>query len=84
LPRAKNSLRTSFWTVPRSLAGTAPWCRARTTYIAKSVGAVAFIVIDVETSASGMPSKRVARSPAVDIATPVRPTSPRASGASES
>ena len=74
----------SFWTVPRSSAGSAPCRRASTTYMASSVGAVAFMVIDVETSASGMPSKRTARSSSVDIATPVRPTSPRASVASES
>jgi hypothetical protein len=42
------------------------------------------IVIDVETSSSGMPSKRISMSASESIATPVRPTSPAARGSSES
>jgi hypothetical protein len=42
------------------------------------------IVIDVETSSSGIWSKQIRMSSIVSIATPVRPTSPRQSGSSES
>jgi hypothetical protein len=42
------------------------------------------IVIDVETSSSGMPSNAVRMSSIVSMATPVRPTSPRQRGSSES
>jgi hypothetical protein len=42
------------------------------------------IVIDVETSSSGIPSNAVRMSSIVSIATPVRPTSPRQRGSSES
>ena len=44
----------------------------------------ALIVIDVETRSSGMFSKTVRMSSIVSIATPVRPTSPRQRGSSES
>ena len=44
----------------------------------------ALIVIEVETSSSGMPSNAVRMSSIVSIATPVRPTSPRQRGSSES
>ena len=46
--------------------------------------AVALIVIDVETRSSGMPSKSSAMSSIESIATPTLPTSPSASGWSES
>ena len=42
------------------------------------------MVIEVETSSSGMPSKAIRMSSSVSIATPVRPTSPRQRGSSES
>jgi hypothetical protein len=42
------------------------------------------IVIDVVTSFSGIPSKTRRMSSIESIATPVRPTSPRQSGSSES
>jgi hypothetical protein len=42
------------------------------------------IVIDVETSASGIWSNTRRMSSIVSMATPVRPTSPRQSGSSES
>ena len=48
------------------------------------MAAVELIVIDVETSPSGMPSRRTAMSPIESIATPTLPTSPRARGWSES
>jgi hypothetical protein len=46
--------------------------------------AVALMVIDVETRSSGMPSNNVAMSSSESMATPTRPTSPAASGWSES
>ena len=46
--------------------------------------AVALIVIDVETESSGIWSKSVAMSSIESMATPTRPTSPAASGWSES
>jgi len=42
------------------------------------------IVIDVETSPSGIPARRISMSAIESIATPVRPTSPSARGSSES
>ena len=42
------------------------------------------MVIEVETSSIGMPSNAVRMSSSVSIATPVRPTSPRLRGSSES
>ena len=42
------------------------------------------MVIDVDTSSSGMPSNTRRMSSMVSIATPVRPTSPSHSGSSES
>jgi hypothetical protein len=42
------------------------------------------MVIDVETSSSGMPSKSVRMSSIESIATPTLPTSPAATGSSES
>ncbi len=46
--------------------------------------AVALMVIEVLTASSAMPSKSVAMSSTVSMATPTRPTSPAASGWSES
>ena len=42
------------------------------------------MVIEVDTSPSGMPAKRVRMSSIESMATPTLPTSPPASGASES
>jgi hypothetical protein len=42
------------------------------------------IVIDVDTSSSGMPSNSVRMSSIESIATPTLPTSPAATGSSES
>ena len=53
-------------------------------YIARSVAAVALMVIDVDTESSGIPSSSVCMSSTVSIATPTRPTSPTARGESES
>ena len=48
------------------------------------MAAVELMVIDVETFSSGMPSNRRSMSASDDTATPTRPTSPAASGWSES
>ena len=74
----------SFWIVP--VTDVHEICRssATTRYIANNVAAVALIVIDVETRSSGMSRSRVCMSSTVSIATPTRPTSPAARGASES
>jgi hypothetical protein len=78
------SLRMSFWTVPRSAAGSTPCCSATSSYRRRSSDAGALIVIEVETSPSGMPARRISMSASESIATPVRPTSPSARGSSES
>ena len=48
------------------------------------MGAVALMVIEVDTRSSGMPSKRSAMSSSAAIETPTLPTSPWAIGASGS
>ena len=84
MPRATYSLRTSFWVVALIWSGATPCFSATTMYIAASTGAGALMVIEVETSASGMPSKRVSMSASESMATPTWPTSPRARSSSES
>src|SRR5664279_1153684 len=78
VPRAIYSLRMSFCTVPESFARAIPRSSATTMYIASSVAAVALIVIDVETSSSGISASSACMSSTVSIATPTRPPSPRA------
>ena len=70
------SLSTSFWTVPRSRAGDALLLGDELVGRSRSSAAGALIVIDVETSPSGMPASSVSMSASESIATPVRPTSP--------
>ena len=84
VPRAMNSFRMSFCSVPWSVARDTPCSSPTTTYIASSTAAVALMVIDVETRSRGMPANRRARSSTVSIATPARPTSPSAMAWSES
>ena len=78
------SFSTSFCTVPESADGGTPCCFATATYSDSRMMAVALIVIDVDTRSSGMPSNSAAMSSIESIATPTRPTSPAASGWSES
>ena len=78
------SFRMSFCTVPRSRDGATPCCSATSSYSSSSSDAGALIVIDVDTSPSGMPPRRIVMSASESIATPVRPTSPSARGSSES
>src|SRR6266566_2878272 len=80
--RAMYSFRMSFWTVPRSPLRRTLRPSATATYRASRIGAVALIVMLVLTWSRGRPSKRRPMSSRVEIATPTRPTSPRASGAS--
>jgi hypothetical protein len=74
----------SFCTVPRSAAGSTPCFSATSSYRRSKTDAGALIVIDVDTSPSGMPSSRISMSASESIATPVRPTSPSERGSSES
>ena len=84
VPRAMNSFRMSFCTVPWSLVRGIPCSSPTATYIARRIGAVALMVIEVETRSSGIPWNSRSRSSTVSIATPARPTSPSAVGWSES
>ena len=84
VPRATYSLRMSFCTVPAIFRGSTPCRRAAATYKASRMMAVALIVIEVDTRSRGMPSNRTLMSSMESMATPTRPTSPRASGWSES
>ncbi|MNC87428.1 hypothetical protein D3C83_31550 [compost metagenome] len=70
--------------MPESFSRATPRSSPTTQYIASSVAAVALIVIDVETLSSGMPSKSAVMSSIESMATPALPTSPAASGWSES
>ena len=74
----------SFWVVPETALRATPCLSAAATYSASRIGAVALIVIDVLTVPSGIPSNRVSMSASDETGTPTRPTSPSASGASES
>jgi len=74
----------SFCVVPASARGSTPCRFATATYSDSRMIAVALIVIDVDTRSSGMPSNSVAMSSIESIATPTLPTSPAASGWSES
>jgi hypothetical protein len=78
------SLRMSFWMVPASAARGTPRRSATAMYRASRMAAVALMVIDVDTRSRGSPSSNVSMSSRVEMATPVRPTSPSASGWSES
>ena len=84
VPRAIYSLRMSFWVVPEIRSRATPRFSAAATYRARRIAAVELIVIEVLTSSSGSPSRSISMSASELIGTPTRPTSPVASGASES
>jgi len=84
VPRAMYSLRMSFWTVPPIADQGTPCSSATVRYMDSRIEAVELIVIEVVTRSSGIPSNRVLMSSMLSIATPTRPTSPRAGAASES
>ena len=78
------SFRMSFWSVPPSRARSTPASSAVATYMARRTAAGELIVIDVVTAPRSMPAKRSSMSARVSTATPHLPTSPSASGSSES
>jgi hypothetical protein len=78
------SLSTSFWMVPVIFSFGTPCSSATSWYISSSTAAGALMVIDVETSPSGMESNRTRMSSRLSMATPTLPTSPLATGSSES
>ncbi|MNL59897.1 hypothetical protein D3C87_1836600 [compost metagenome] len=78
------SLRMSFWMVPVSFSGETPCFSATAWYMHRRMAAGALMVIEVETLSSGIPSNSTSMSARLSMATPVRPTSPAASGWSES
>ena len=79
-----NSLRMSFWIVPRSFEAEKPLSSAVTIYNASKVAAVAFIVMETDTLSSGILSKSSPISLREVTGTPTFPTSPSAMGLSES
>ena len=81
---AMYSLRMSVWIVPRSRSRGTPCSSPTTRYIASAIAADELIVIDVDTSPSGIPANSTRMSSSDAIATPSRPTSPTARGESES
>ena len=62
----------------------APWRLATAIYKAKSIGAVALIVIEVLTFSKGISLNNISISDKLDIGTPDFPTSPSDMGWSES
>ena len=81
---AMNSLRMSFCRVPPTCSQLTPCFSATTKYIASRMAAGELMVIEVVTSPSGIPSKRVSMSANESTATPQWPISPRDVGLSES
>ncbi len=78
------SLSTSFWTVPVNWPPRMPRSAATSWYSRSSTDAGALIVIDVDTLSRGRPWNSVRMSSIESIATPTLPTSPCATGSSES
>ncbi len=74
---AMYSLRMSFCSVPRSRPQSTPCSSAATSRNANSTSAGPLIVIDTDTSPSGIPSNRSTMSSLELIETPQCPTSPR-------
>ncbi len=81
---AMNSFSMSFCIVPPTRSQDTPCFSATARYMASATDAVQLIVIDVVTSPSGMPPKRISKSASVEIDTPSLPTSPRERGWSAS
>jgi hypothetical protein len=81
---AMNSFSMSFWIVPPSAVHGMPCSSATARYIASATLAEQFTVIDVVTWSRRTSLKSARMSPRVDMATPSRPTSPRARGWSAS
>ena len=83
-PRAPNSLSRSFCTVPEIRSSATPCFLAASSYMASRIGAVALIVMLVETFPSGIPVNSSSMSASDPMETPTLPTSPSASGSSAS
>ena len=66
--------------VPESASRATPCSSPATMKDARTGITAPFIVIDTETSPSGMPSKRIFMSSTLSIATPALPTSPTTRG----
>src|SRR5664279_5398131 len=81
---AMYSLRMSFWSVPPTFDHGVPCFSATARYIARAMGAVELIVMDVVTEPRSIPSKSVSKSRSESTATPHFPTSPADIGWSES
>ena len=81
---AMYSFRMSACKVPPSWARGTPEFSAATMYCASTIAAGPLIVIEVVIAPMSMPAKSVSMSRTESIATPHLPTSPSASGASES
>ena len=79
---ATNSFRMSFCSVPASCFRLTPRFSAAAMYIAQMGAAGELMVMDVVTRSNGSPSSSVSISASDDTATPQRPNSPMASGAS--
>ncbi len=78
------SFRMSVCSVPSSVFHGAPCFSAAARKNANSTVAGPLMVIDVEMSPSGIPSKSDSKSASESVATPHRPTSPSERGSSES
>ena len=75
-----NSFRMSFWMVPESRLRSTP-CSSPATMNAARIGITApFMVMETDTSPSGMPSNRIFMSSTESMATPALPTSPSTRG----
>ena len=79
-----NSFRMSFCAVPRSFATSKPRRSAIARYIAIRIAAEPLTVSETVIRSRSMPSNAISKSRSVSIAMPTRPTSPSASGSSES
>ncbi len=66
--------------VPCSLAGSTPCSSATAMYIESNTRAVALMVMEVDTSPSGMRSNSARMSSSEPMLTPTLPTSPRDMG----
>ena len=76
MPLAIYSFKISFCIVPVSLFEETPWFSAATMYNAYKIGAVALIVIEVDTASNFILSNNIFISSIVEIGTPTFPTSP--------
>ena len=73
---AMYSFRMSFCSVPESRAHGTPCCSATARYMAHSTEAGELMVMETETSPSGMPRNRISISSSEEMGAPHLPTSP--------